>query len=489
MKRTSLVAVVAIALLATAGVAVAANSVINHDAAATPDEKISFELTKDTHNLTWDGPAVYEGNNGDLTTLNASVNETYDNPHSFIASDVEFADAGAFPHNKPDVSALEAAEWSKDGGSSTGTLTVADTETAPNVDALSLSTSGQSSGDTAVFSASNFSVDSDAEKRYLQFVADVSTLESGATVQVRAVDSDGDYYRAVIDSSRSTGEDLAANSTGEGVVFQRQLGKMTLNTSNGDGSFDGIQSIKVVALDGDATVTFAALNVEKMSKWSFGEEKYHADDDELETRTIHESMGGEVSVHGLDTLGPAFDNAEVKGLTFDVRLTAEDLPAEDQRVERTETDAYPGYKGTATVYYRLEIPDQYDLAWSGAELEDTQTVTSGRLMSVEVAENAGADVDNLSKVEDSAYTDVTGSYGSRGDEVVVDSTVSVGQSYVLKYKLKLDAGQYDALAMDASTGGAPMQGQQEGGGLAGLGIFGGLVTFLYGIIRKFRGGS
>jgi hypothetical protein len=492
VKRTSLVAVVAIALLATAGVAVAANSVINHDAAATPDEKISFELTKDTHNLTWDGPAVYEGNNGDLTTLNASVNETYDNPYSFIASDVEFQDAGAFPHNKPDVSALEAAEWSKDGGSSTGTFTVADTETAPNVDALLLSTSGQSSGDTAVFSASNFSVDSDAEKRYLQLVLDVDTLDSAASVDVATVDADGDEYVATIDPSASSGNDLITNATGEGVIYQQQLGKLDV-AGSGDGTVDGIQSIEVRVSDADAALSISALNVESMSEWSFGETRVDSDgDDELETETIRQNAeGGALEVHSLDTLGPMLEQGTIHGLTTSWDMTAASLSAEDVNVTYSEEAPNQAYAGTATVYYRMGLPSAYELNPSQARRTANQTVSGTELISVEYAEATGDT--NMTEISDSAWTDISDSFGNRGDNVTVDETIQAGQHGVTKYQLML--GESQLQAMQETSGGPGIfgdSGQGSGGILSSIiSLPGAALASLLGLLglRKRRSGS
>jgi hypothetical protein len=440
VKRSSLVAVVAVALIATVGVAVAADSIINHDAAATPDEKISFDLTKDTHNLTWDGPSVYEANDGDLATLNASVNETDDNPHSFIASDVEFQDAGAFPHNKDDVSALDADEWSTDGGSSTGTPSASDTETASNVDAISLSTSGQSSGDTAVFSASNFSVDSDAEKRYLQLVLDIDTLDSAATVNVATVDADGDEYVASIDPSASSGDDLITNATGEGVIYQQQLGKLAVSGS-GDGTVDGIQRIEVRVSDADAAVSISALNVESMSPWSFGETRVDSDgDDELETETIRQNAdGGALEVHSLDTVGPMLEQGMIHGLTTSWDMTAASRPADDVNVTYSETAPNQAYAGTATVYYRMGIPSAYELTPSQARRTANQTVSGTELISVEYAEATGDT--NMTAISDSSWTDITDSFGNRGDNVTVDGTIQAGQVGVTKYQLMLSESQ------------------------------------------------
>jgi hypothetical protein len=170
-----------------------------------------------------------------MTQLNASVNQSERvedlssgpvNAYKYKASDVNATDFGAFPHSKDDVSALDASEWSTDASSTAGSVSVSDVTTAPDVDAVQVSTSSQTTGDVAAASFSNFSVTSDVEKRYLQTVMDVSMLDAGAEVQLQAVDADGDYVEAIVNASATaTNEDVIGTATGEGYVFQRRLAR------------------------------------------------------------------------------------------------------------------------------------------------------------------------------------------------------------------------------------------------------------------------
>jgi len=488
-RRIVLALVVVLALSPVASAAV--NTAVNYDATPTPDERISFQLTKDSHNVSWSGPAVYVDDNGELTDLSAAVNQTYDNPHGFVPSDVRFEDAGAFPHDKSDVSALESGEWSKAMGSSTGSATISDTETAPNVDAVSLSTSSQSNSDTAKFTFSNFSVDSDPNKRYLQLVLDVDTLETDAVVEVEAVDSDGDYYAAEINGSRSSGEDYIAGGTGEGIVYQRQLGDMTLVT-DGDGSFDDISKIRVQVHDADAAVSISGLNVESMSPWTFGERRVDSDgDDELETETITENKsGGRIWIHEIDSMGSTFDQATIHDLSTYWYMTPSMLDSEDVKVEYGDNPPNQAYDGTATVYYRMGIPAAYELSPSNARRVSNQTLSSTEVVSVEYAEQTGDT--NFTNVPDSTWTTLSSNFDARGKNVTIDDTLQSGQQSITKFELQLTQPQIRAM-QDTSgmSGGGGGHGGSRGGGILSMIIstVGAAITSLLAIlgIQKRKG--
>ncbi|MFB6189748.1 MAG: hypothetical protein ABEI57_07665 [Halapricum sp.] len=229
-RFTTVVAIFFAVLVVGAAPASAATTQPNFDAEPTPNPEQSATVTKAVHDMTWDSPLQYESNDGDLTSMNAHVNESVDNPYSFVVTDINASDYGAFPHDKSGVSALSASEWTKDVSASAGTASVANVETAANVEAVALSTSSQTSGDTAAFTFTNFSITSDESKRVLQTALDIKTLDSGAAVEMRVVDEDGDRKVAVINGSRASGEDLISNQTGDGYLYQRKLGDMATET-------------------------------------------------------------------------------------------------------------------------------------------------------------------------------------------------------------------------------------------------------------------
>jgi hypothetical protein len=222
MKATKLLiaAVVVVSMVATP--ALAAGIDLGSDSVQTVETRADW--TKKTHQLDWD-IAQYEGDNGSMVSAPMEVNSSADNPFSFVPTHIDYEDAGAFPHAKSNESALDAdSDWSTSGSP----ITTTDTEPAPGVRAISVATDGSmTSTDTATASYSNFTVENDEAKKFLQLGVDVDTLDSGTVVWVRAVDANGDVKRAQINgtSGATMNESTIATGTGDGYIFQRQLGK------------------------------------------------------------------------------------------------------------------------------------------------------------------------------------------------------------------------------------------------------------------------
>ncbi|MFB6188367.1 MAG: hypothetical protein ABEI57_00645 [Halapricum sp.] len=456
----------AIALVAGMTMPAIAASSINYGADAAPNLQVEGDVTIADHRM-GDSPLTYNNDNGDWVQLPGEVNESADNPISFVASDIAAQDFGAFPHAKSNTSALEAGEWS-------GTATVSNVETAPGVDAVEL---GLSAGNYSAFS--NFSVTSDEQKRYFQTVLDVSSIDAGTTVEFRIVDANGDYYTAEINTSRSSGEDYIANATGEGYVYQRQLGKMTLTTA-GDGTFNDIEKINVTASGGAANVDIAALNVEKMSTWDFGDHRENTDDDsQLETTQILEvKTAGAVSVADLSTLGDTFKDAHIKGLTVDFVTPVSALPSGDTSVEFSDASQYPGYDKHFKGDYRFHLQSAYDLSYSNLVLTDTVSVPGSAYVHVKYAEATG----DTAFSDISSWTTVTGRYDSMGAEVTIDDTLQPGTNIVVRYDYLLTSDQVSAL--QTATGAMGPTGG-SGGGI--LSFFGTIPGMLVGAVGGFIG--
>jgi hypothetical protein len=467
LQRTlkgGLVVLLAISLIAsmTATPALAQSSTINTDADAAPDAELTGNVTVEDYDMAWSG-LQYEDDSGDVVDFPGREDPDQENPYSFVASDVNFSDADGFPHAKDDVSALDAAEWSVSGTNSSK-LTVSDVETAPGKEAVQIGTDGtMASGDDATATFSNFSITSDENKRYLQVVLDITTLDSGSNVTVSVVDADGDHYDATIDPSASDSENLIGSATGEGLIYQRQLGDMSL-VSDGDGSFSDIEKVEVEVVDADAEVEIAALNVDKTSMWTFGAEKVdNDDDDELETVTIEEmKTGGSLSVHSLDSMGPAFDDATIMGLTVDFEQTTDDLDNDDISVEFTAADQYANYEHRFDGHFRYEVPDAYDLSYANLELSDQVSVPTTRYVTVEYAEDTG-DTD-FSDID--SFSGITSSYDSIGANVTVDSTVSAGSAMVIHYDYVVTGDEKGAI-------------ENVGGAMGPTGGGGGILSMLF----------
>jgi len=487
MKRGILAALlVALTVLSAVAPAAAAQADTSPDGLATgsdavPDAWIDVDVTKDSHEMGW-SPAEYENNNGETATLDAHVNGSAENPVSYTATDVEVEEFGEFPRNDGEennsASALDASEWTKDASGSAGSGTISDTTTAPGVDAVSFSTSSQTSGDSMVFTYDNFTIGSDVNKRFLQIGADVTELESSATVEVRAVESDGDYQVVYADTANDTDSmDTFANTTGEGQVLQQQLGTLEVGGS-GDGSMGAIDSIEIHVSGGNAAMDVAMLNAEKLGAYQFGDERYDEDGDgEMdETRSLTEPTG-EMSITGFDTLGSTFDDAVIHDATYEMQFDVEDLTESmDVHWNVTSTEAYPGFPNLADIYYRLSLPDAYDLSYANAELVGTQELPDDRYQAVELAEGiSDTEFENVT-----SWSDQTSTYTTTGEHTL-DNTIQPGQEIGLHYNL-LWTDADDSAAFD--TGGGAGQFASGGDGIFSTlwgkvaGVFGSILVAL-----------
>jgi hypothetical protein len=491
MNTTKLKALLFAAIMVTsvfAGVMGAATA--QSDTPDAPGVQTSGTVTIDSHNTSWDSPLAYEDNNGDIVQIEGEVNSSQDNPYAFDVSHVDFADAREFPHGDADVSWHNDSRWSTSGGAS-----VAETETE-NTPAIEFSTGGSmTSGDSASVTFDDVDISSDVQKKHLATALNVASLDSGAEVQIRAEEDDGDYVRAIINSSAS-GEEAIANSTGDGRLYQRQMGKMPVYGS-GDGTLSNIDSVTVQITDADATVEMTMLNLDKMGTYTYGETKADTDDDdELETMQITERKeAGAVEVHSLDTLGETVSGssgaATINGLTMDVIKEIEDADPDEIEYNLTETDDRPGYHGTATVWVPTGVASAYELSWTNVQTTADQAYLEDRYLAVEYAEGVG----DTDPQEVDSWTDQTGMFGEQGSAHTIDDTIQPGQSNYVRVSLRLQEDEFNALQTTLDNlgqdgeGGVGMGPGSGGGGPISFvqGIFGAIVATITGLFAKARG--
>lgn len=465
---------------------------IDYESDASPNVAIETEVTVDEVEPGWE-PTQYEGNNGGVQELPAHVNESVENPASLVATHIDEEEFTAFPNagDEDSVSWVDASEWSSDSA-----LELTETTTAPNVDALNFATDGSmTAGDSATATFSNVSIASDEERRYLQLAADVNTLGNDTTVDVRVVDEDGDYAEVSIDPENSTDDaNVLANSEIDGAVSQVQLGELDVQTAaDSNGEFNNIESIEVVANDGEADVSFALMNAERMSEYTFGEQRYDSDGDgEMDdTRTLTEPQG-EYEVTGIDTLGSTFDDATFRNVNYELTFAASDLSdTGDAQVEFEEADAYPGFDWFGTHSYRLSLPDAYALSYSGSELIYQGDLPEDRYEVVQVAEGVG----------DTEFANVTGwtSYTDQvvtGDRVMLSNTVASGEEIAIQTEALMTDSERDDVASPSSSGAMGPTGSSDDSGPLGfllsipgmiLGLATGLLSWKVGLFSKIAG--
>jgi hypothetical protein len=409
-----------------------------------------------------------------------------------VVTNIDEMDFSQFPRKSNEennsASALDASEWTTTGAQS-GKISVSDTTTAPGVEAVEVATASMGAGDVAIAEYGNFSIDSDESKRNLQLAVDVNTIDAATAASVRVIDEDGDYKMLEIDSAANASDAaVLANATGEGIVSQQQLGTLATQTVTGsDGTFDNIETLAVNVTEGDLDLSASLVNIEKLGKYQFGEMAYDGSDDDDakdEMKTLYEPSGM-VWVTEFDSLGSSFEDASVHDAKLYAQFRAADLEDNmDAHANVTSASNYPSYDSIGEVYYRLELPDAYDLSYSNAELVASQELPDSRYQSVDIAEGVGD-----AAFMDVSWTDVTDKFDGVNEGHVLDDTIQPGEQIAVGATMLWTASDADAAQ---SSGGAAGQFASGGGGivdqilgLPGM-IIGSLLTAL-GIRQRRKG--
>ncbi|QHS17788.1 hypothetical protein GWK26_11880 [haloarchaeon 3A1-DGR] len=498
-QKTTIFAVIAAVLLvgSTAGMAVAQGGYqLNPDADEHPDTYFAEDrLTVEQHDRSSMNWLQYENDNGNVETVDAHVNGSDSGAKVAYRADQIDVDAfRQFPRvdsedGNNSVTFLNANNWTTANGA-----TVSDTDgaTADGVQSIEIASSGSvTSGSTESATYAKPDVTSDAEKRYLQFVGNVDSLSSGSEVAVQVRDSDGDYVEAVINSSRdATADDVIANQTASGVIYQEQLGQLTVKGS-GDGSLDGVAETSVEVRDADATVTIVGLNVEKKSRWDFGAERVPDtstdDSGDYTDETVYERpAGGEIEAADFADMGEAFSSATIAELGYlDVHYRMQDDPSAVS-IEWTDGDAYPNFPHLLDVSYRTSIPTAYDLTHGTITLEVEQSFLSERYVQLRYAEAVGDT--ETGDIAESDWIDLSGSLGDVNSTITADNTVQPDSEYVVQQEIKVLQEQHDALQPTQSAGGFWGGSGSSGGPFTSMynWLAGGIVSLLtmFGLAKR-----
>ena len=397
------------------------------------------------------------------------------NPIRIRADMIDFDDGRAFPRDltvddgddEEDGSALDAEFWTGD------LATIED-----DGDALRL----QGSTGSATFD--EFTIDSGEQRRILQLVANVDTLEADATVDVEVVDAAGNSVFATIDAAADEAHDATiATAQGPGVIYQQQVGDL-----DGGSALDTIEEIVVTVSGGEADVTLHALNLESSSRWEFGTREYINDEDEVDERTVYEQSG----YFGITSWSSLYDSDRLSDATvYDVEYPDAELEATDVDV-MTEDGGRHDYDTRLHAVYSWDLPSAYDLDIELSELVDEVAHPSGRYLTMEVTTDE-SDVVTVDEVDDVEWTSRTSSYtdASIGDEVSLSTTLDSADVFALHEDVLLTGDEASEVAVTESALGGPTG--REGGGflstilsvpgmiLSGLGIAG--------LWRAYTGGS
>jgi len=493
----------AVATVTGTGSAVAAGGGLNYGSDLTPNVFVSGTVVVDAYNGESDDVLSFTDDSGTDESLEdyggqlAERPDTEDpqphNPISLKAGSIDAEDFRKFPRDETftdgddeevALNAIDSQHWSTDASGSAGSITVEDFDTDSGSSGLRISSSGQTSGDEVLARFTDFSITSGELRRYIQTILDSPTLESGTTVEIRLEDSTGTQTATTIDTSADSGADATiATSTVTDHVYQQQVGGIVE-------SMDGIAALEVSIAGGNATLEFAAINLERESQWVLGEREILNSDDEIETETIYEPSG-EYSIESLSTLGSVFDTAIIRDRKLDVELMASGV--EDSMVDVVEAD--PGrfrYDARLQVAQNIEIPTAYDLDWSDLDFNARVRHPADRYNSVQSTTGL-EEAQMVEDVEDLSTTDRTADLdnGSTDDVVVLEGTPSPGDVVMAFHDLLLTSDESSAIKNTGFTGGPGMSG--SGGGWLDY-LFsapGAIISALMsvGIIRRLSGGN
>lgn len=448
-RRAFLAMVMAGAVLLQAPTAAAAPALDFSDDRAPDPYVHSTEEEIAAHDLgEMDSPLELYDDNGDVTNLPATYNGSQDTPFGVRWDKVDAEPYYMFPRvdSESDNNATwtDTAQWTTN---SSATVSDADADGVEKVDVDLTGDKGN-----ATF-ASNVSLDSDPNKRVLLFVGNVDSLGGSTEVQVRLTDSDGDYRYANISSSDNANQSFSiANSTGNGYVFQEKVGDLPL-AGSGDSTLDGIQQVEIRSEGGSANVDIAGLDVDRKSTIDFATIERDTDSDgDLETTTFEDYYEGGVANLTEYSFGNDLSDATINDWkVYNVSYRFSELADGDQYSVEFRDNSDSSYGNELEIYGDVEAPNYIDLSHGSLTVETEQGLISDRYGTVEVASDV-ADDTAIGDLNDSDYTDKSGSLADKGDEIELISGANGDTEYRVHMVLYLKDDEVDALSAPGGMG-------------------------------------
>lgn len=475
-------------LAATAGTAAAVVSTgavaaqegdVNFATDVVQAPRVEFDVTVGENTASMSSALGYVDDSGSeisLADAGASLqpredSDTIHNPVTLRADKVAAYEYREFPRGETydedgdgdadsDLNAVDAQHWTEDASGSAGTLTLETVSAENGENALHVAVSGQGSGDSALATFTDVEITSGIERKFLQLVANVDALASGAVVTVRVRDSSSNVIEAVIDSGADdTATGTIATATGPGQVYQEQLGEFST-------TLEDIVELELEIAEADADVTLPAINLDRESRWEYGSQEFKNSDDEIETETVTEPSG-EFSITELSTLPAVFLESSIRDVKAAVEFRAADLEADMRRARWGDASPYD-YSHRLETLVGVEPPTAYDLSWASGSAVDEVLFPDSRY------EEAGfSREDELPTWEDVddetvSFTDRTSQYESTsiGEDVEITSTVSSDEVLVVLADVLLTDEERET-ATSSTAGGAGGGPISSGGGFLG----------------------
>jgi hypothetical protein len=396
------------------------------------------------------------------TPTDADGNEQPNNPFTLRADYLDVAEYSAFPRDRTDVndepiSALDSSFWS----TTSSEASVADYTPASGGAGLEFSTSGLAAGSTAGIEFTEVDITSGVSRKELQLVLNVSSL--GGTAEVRVGDGTT-WATGTIDTAADGSLDSTiATSTGQWVTYQVSIGAL-------DDTLDHISTVQVRAIDGDATISIAALNVERESKWSFGSREVWETSDEtnIVTEEAVEPVGT-FSIASLSSLDDVFSGGAINPVAVDVEYWPTETSVE------AGDPSNPAYDEGLEIVDNIEIPSAYDLSHGSIAVDLELGMNPSQWSTLESVTGLSETI-TIEDVSSETFTDQSSGLDTAesGDDVALGSASS-GAIVAIHQKLDVTSDQLSEI---------------ESGGVAGYagGGGGGFFSTPMGLLSTVAGG-
>lgn len=412
------------------------------------------------------------------------------NPVSYPLRAVESDEYTAFPR--------ETYETDTDGNEDTD-LPVSWTDSSYWTNTGTSMTLTESAGDSILFSATDdvstfaqeeWSITDDERRHYLLVVLDVVSLDSGATVTIRASDSTGTAPPAearVDDAGDPEAEDVIATTVGDGYAYQIPLGDLEA----------GVENIDQVEVDitGTAEVRIHGLNLDRTSGLTFGtSEEIVTDDDGNESVETSEIMshnsGGPLSITSLSTVDSTLKAATLRDVSIEIEQRARDLPPELVEVEVSDTPSGYDKEDRVTLGATHTLPAAYDLAHEVAEVVLRGALPSSRYFSVGYS-SPSTEPDTITEYQDLTLTSVSDQLDPSADdpETQLVSSLVATDGIDVVIDIMTEASETKDLTSAGPSGGFALSSSSGGSGpLSGIkGVILMIATLVGGVVAWGRG--
>ncbi|WP_276252791.1 hypothetical protein [Halomontanus rarus] len=472
LTRRQMMIATAGAALAVSATGTAAAATYNFESEYAPTPRVPGSVTIDEHTDGMTSALEYLADDESTTDLRDDgamlvPHDDEDEPHNpvqYRPDRLDSSELRKFPRGETreveedgetveeDISWTDVDEWAVENGAGS----VDETSAANGADAIVVS----ADGDETVGRFDAVDIDSSVARKFIQAILRVEGVGDSSAATVRAIDTSGE-------SDLVAAIDVELNGDDDTFVVQKQIGEL----EDAD-DLEQIDAVEVVADSCD--VTIAGLNMDRATRWSFGETEELVEDDDgeevLETNTVHEPVGevalADVDDGPLSTLDNAFSDATIQGLDVDIEFDVGGLS--DDAVDLAFEDAS---RHTPDRRMRLvtnfELPTAYALEYNALALEDTVAHTGERYRTVEfvAGEDDPVTLDAIDDEDVDGWVERTVDYrdAELDDDLTLTSSVNAGEVVAVYYEVLVRDSEESELEDTSGIAAGPTG--SEGGGI------------------------